>query len=42
MKQILSSIYTFFYEAGKIRAAASLSRLGKHEEAKYLMSNGKI
>ncbi len=42
MKTIISNIYTFFYEAGKIRAAMTLSRLGRHEEAKYVLTKGKI
>ena len=40
MKTVMNAIYEFFYETGKIRAAMTLSRLGRHEEAKYLINKG--
>lgn len=40
MKSFIEALYSFFYETGKIRAAMTLSRLGRHEEAKYLINKG--
>ncbi len=38
MKNILKSIACFFESMGRARAAAELSRAGKHEMAKRLIS----
>lgn len=36
-KRILKSIYSFFEDLGRARAAGVLAQQGRHEEAKRLM-----
>jgi hypothetical protein len=38
MKSLLTSIYEFFVEMGKAKAATALARSGDHEAAKHLMT----
>lgn len=37
MKLVLSTIWNFLHEFGKVKAATSLARMGKHIEAKAVM-----
>ena len=38
MNAILNSIYEFFVEMGKAKAATALARMGDYEAAKHLMT----
>ncbi len=38
MKSILKSIYDFFVEMGKAKAATALARTGNYEAAKHVMT----
>jgi hypothetical protein len=39
MKTFLKSVYSFFHEIGRTKAAAHLARVGKHDEALAVLNS---
>ena len=39
MKNFLNTLYNFFHDLGKAKAASAMARAGMHKEAKDLMAS---